>query len=46
MKITIRRPLWFTEIGAKDNQEDFLWPSPAKANERQRIFILCDGMGG
>jgi protein phosphatase len=46
MKITIRRPLWFTEIGSKDNQEDFLWPSPAKVNERQRIFILCDGMGG
>ena len=46
MKISIRQPLWFTEIGAKDNQEDFLWPSPAKVNERQRIFILCDGMGG
>lgn len=46
MKITIRRPLWFTEIGSKDNQEDFLWPSPAKVNERQRVFILCDGMGG
>lgn len=46
MKISIRQPLWFTEIGAKDNQEDYLWPNPQKANERQRIFILCDGMGG
>ena len=46
MKISIRQPLWFTEIGAKDNQEDYLWPTPQKANERQRIFILCDGMGG
>ena len=46
MKISIRQPLWFTEIGAKDNQEDYLWPNPQKINERQRIFILCDGMGG
>lgn len=46
MKISIRQPLWFSEIGAKDNQEDFLWPNPTKANERQRILILCDGMGG
>ena len=46
MKISIRQPLWFTEIGAKDNQEDYLWPNPQKTNERQRIFILCDGMGG
>ena len=46
MKISIRQPLWFTEIGAKDNQEDYLWPNPQKVNERQRIFILCDGVGG
>ncbi len=46
MKISIRQPLWFTEIGAKDNQEDYLWPTPQKVTERQRIFILCDGMGG
>ena len=46
MKISIRQPLWFTEIGAKDNQEDYLWHKPQKINERQRIFILCDGMGG
>ena len=46
MKITIRQPLWFTEIGSKDNQEDFLWPNPQKANDRQRVFVLCDGVGG
>lgn len=46
MKISIRQPLWFTEIGAKDNQEDYLWPNPPKVTERQRIFVLCDGMGG
>ena len=42
--ITIRQPLYFTEIGKKDNQEDFLYPSdPTPEN---RVFIMCDGMGG
>lgn len=42
--ITIRKPLSFTEIGRKDNQEDYLYPT--KAGDDTRVFILCDGMGG
>lgn len=42
--IKIRKPLSFTEIGRKDNQEDYLYP--AKADEKTRVFIMCDGMGG
>lgn len=42
--IKIRQPLCFTEIGRKENQEDYLYP--AKANRDTRVFILCDGMGG
>ncbi|MBD5360464.1 MAG: serine/threonine-protein phosphatase [Bacteroides sp.] len=42
--IRIRKPLSFTEIGRKDNQEDYLYPSDA--DEKTRVFILCDGMGG
>lgn len=42
--IRIRKPLCFTEIGRKDNQEDYLYP--AKADTETRVFILCDGMGG
>ena len=42
--IRIRKPLSFTEIGRKDNQEDYLYPT--HAYENTRIFILCDGMGG
>ena len=42
--IRIRKPLSFTEIGCKDNQEDYLYPSDA--DEKTRVFILCDGMGG
>ena len=42
--ITIRKPLCFSEIGRKDNQEDYLFPT--KATIDTRIFIMCDGMGG
>jgi PPM family protein phosphatase len=34
------------EIGAKKNQEDFLWPLPGSASVKDRIFIVCDGVGG
>lgn len=42
--IKIRKPLSFTEIGRKNNQEDYLYPS--HADEKTRVFIMCDGMGG
>lgn len=42
--IEIRQPLSFSEIGKKENQEDYLYPQHADTNTR--IFILCDGMGG
>lgn len=42
--IKIRKPLCFTEIGKKDNQEDYLYPAIADTNTR--VFIMCDGMGG
>lgn len=46
MKIKIGQPQWFSEIGRKDNQEDYLWPNPSKATTNNRIFIMCDGVGG
>lgn len=42
--IEIRKPRCFSEIGLKDNQEDYLFPSDA--TDKSRVFILCDGMGG
>lgn len=42
--IKIRKPLCFSEIGRKDNQEDYLFPAVADVDSR--VFILCDGMGG
>lgn len=42
--IRLNQPLFFSEIGLKDNQEDFTYP--AAPDENSRVFILCDGMGG
>ena len=40
MKISLYPPLYIHEIGKRDNQEDALsqWDN--------RLFVLCDGMGG
>lgn len=46
MKIDIRQPLAFSEIGRKDNQEDCIYPGLQELTTRNRFFILCDGMGG
>lgn len=46
MKITIRQPKSFSEIGRKDNQEDFLWPNPQMVTKENRVFLMCDGVGG
>src|ERR1051325_9997629 len=34
------------EIGSKKSQEDYLWPAPGSATLQDRIFIVCDGVGG
>lgn len=46
MDINIGLPLSFSEIGQKDNQEDFVFPSPIEVKQDDRVIILCDGMGG
>ena len=30
----------------KPHQEDSLFPSPSRLSEKDRLFIVCDGMGG
>lgn len=44
MKISLYPPLSIHEIGNRDNQEDALWPLQPTVNDR--LFVLCDGMGG
>ena len=34
------------ELGQRTNQEDSLFPALGKSTPRDRLFILCDGMGG
>lgn len=46
MKIEIRKPLCFTEIGRKDQQEDSLYPRLGDAGAENRYFMVCDGVGG
>lgn len=33
------------EVGQKIKQEDYIWPVPGKANENDRVYIVCDGAG-
>lgn len=34
------------EIGGKKKQEDYIWPSENSATPDDKIFIICDGVGG
>lgn len=46
MKITIRKPLGYSQIGRKDQQEDAVWPLFTDVTEENRCIVLCDGVGG
>lgn len=46
MNIIISAPEGFSEIGQKPTQEDALFPDPCTVSAEQRVFIVCDGMGG
>ncbi len=42
--IGVRNYFSFCEQGVRGNNEDFIYPATAGKNDR--IFVLCDGMGG
>ena len=44
--MTISRPIAFSEIGQKANQEDALFPNPQQVTAGQPVLVLCDGIGG
>ena len=46
MKIEIYQPQAIWELGQRDDQEDSICPMCGKATDDDRLFILCDGMGG
>ncbi|MEP6750340.1 MAG: protein phosphatase 2C domain-containing protein [Bacteroidota bacterium] len=37
---------YLNETGSKKNQEDFIWPAPRTVGKDNKIFIVCDGVGG
>ena len=42
----IAQPQGFNLFGQRENQEDALFPSLGEATSAQRVFMVCDGMGG
>lgn len=46
MNITLERPFAATEKGKRKNNEDFIYPLSELANSGQRLFMVCDGVGG
>ena len=46
MKIYIDTPYAVHELGRRDNQEDSIYPKEDKASVSDRLFMVCDGMGG
>ncbi|WP_428667047.1 PP2C family protein-serine/threonine phosphatase [Runella sp.] len=44
MAITIFQPLFFSEVGQRQNNEDYYLP--IKPDTKTKLFIVCDGMGG
>ena len=46
MKIGIEKPYAFSEIGKRANNEDCIFPEKECADEHNKLYIVCDGMGG
>lgn len=46
MQYKLYKPLSIHETGNRANQEDSLWPEPGVVTVDDRLFIVCDGMGG
>ena len=36
----------FSFIGARQNNEDALYPQQNQSSQNERVFVVCDGMGG
>ncbi|MDR1610222.1 MAG: protein phosphatase 2C domain-containing protein [Candidatus Symbiothrix sp.] len=46
MYITIKKPFSINEIGKKMNNEDSIYPNGNQGTTDNRLFLVCDGMGG
>ena len=46
MNITIGKPWAVCEKGGRQNNEDSIYPLPEMVNSNQKLFLVCDGVGG
>ncbi len=46
MRIQLFQPQAIHELGDRTNQEDSIYPLKGKATDQNRVFVVCDGMGG
>lgn len=46
MDISIYQPQCITEKGRRGKNEDWIYPKCSNATENNRLFIVCDGLGG
>jgi serine/threonine protein phosphatase PrpC len=46
MNITIGKPYAASEKGGRINNEDSIYPAPEAVDSNQKLFIVCDGVGG
>ncbi|MDR2145316.1 MAG: protein phosphatase 2C domain-containing protein [Tannerella sp.] len=46
MNITLERPFSATEKGKRQNNEDYIYPLSELATPNERLFMVCDGVGG
>ena len=46
MRIQLFQPQAIYELGGRKNQEDCIYPLKGEATDQNRVFVVCDGMGG
>lgn len=46
MNITIQKPFSLSDIGKRFNNEDSIYPNNEIESINERLFIVCDGVGG
>ena len=46
MNYELYQPQAIYEIGQRQNQEDAIYPAKGDATVENRVFVVCDGMGG
>ncbi|MBK6611733.1 MAG: protein phosphatase 2C domain-containing protein [Sphingobacteriales bacterium] len=46
MAIQLAKPAYLNELGRRTNNEDSIYPKQNAIDPNQKLFIVCDGVGG